>query len=111
MAATFICFVTAASVDFWLAYTYAHAIDDGQDAPVAGARAEFVCSQIAESFNLFNRDNGLLQITEDGLESNTAFHQNDSAAWNRLLSGSLAGAFQSFEDHQILIRRGRYSWR
>jgi hypothetical protein len=28
---------------------------------------------IAESFNLFNRDNGLVQITEDGLQSNTAY--------------------------------------
>ena len=28
---------------------------------------------IGESFNLFNRDNGLVQITEDGLESNTAY--------------------------------------
>jgi len=28
---------------------------------------------IGESFNLFNRDNGLLQITEDGLETNTAY--------------------------------------
>ena len=28
---------------------------------------------IAESFNLFNRDNGLAQITEDGLQSDTAY--------------------------------------
>jgi hypothetical protein len=28
---------------------------------------------IAESFNFFNRDNKQVQVTEDGLESNTAY--------------------------------------
>jgi len=33
---------------------------------------------IGESFNLFNRDNGLVRITEDGLESDTAYFEKIS---------------------------------
>lgn len=73
-------------------YTFAHAIDDGQDALLAGQPAGVQNSYaiyagdrvklelMAESFNLLNRDNKRVQITQDGFISNAAqFVQTDKA--------------------------------